>query len=116
MTMHLLPVYYTTTRKSTPAAKKPFTNAHKKWVEKMTGGKKSDKDRLSSEWTTEYAESIRSIKSENKGIVAGSTAPKKEMVYGGELRLIGVATMHKSNAVPVFSREVAADIARMRRG
>lgn len=42
-------------------------------------------------------------------------APKKEMFYTGD-RLLGIATLHKSNAVPVFSQEDAEDIARMRRG
>jgi hypothetical protein len=30
--------------------------------------------------------------------------------------VMGIATLHKSNAVPVFSQEEAADISRMRRG
>ena len=30
-------------------------------------------------------------------------------------RLLGIATLHKSNAVPVFSQEEAEDIAKMRR-
>lgn len=41
-------------------------------------------------------------------------APKKEMQYTGD-KLLGIATMHKSNAVPVFKQEDAEDIARMRR-
>jgi len=39
-------------------------------------------------------------------------APAK--VYTGTM-LKGIATMHKSNAVPVFSNEEAIDISRMRR-
>jgi hypothetical protein len=35
--------------------------------------------------------------------------------YTGERRLIGIATMHKSNAVPVFDKEAAVEIAQMRR-
>ena len=31
-------------------------------------------------------------------------------------RLLGIATMHKSNSVPVFSQEEAEDISKMRRG
>jgi len=42
------------------------------------------------------------------------TAPKREKQYTGD-KLIGIATMHKSNAVPVFRKEDAEDIARMRR-
>lgn len=34
-------------------------------------------------------------------------------VYTGD-QMIGVATMHKSNAVPVFSSESAQDISKMR--
>jgi hypothetical protein len=30
--------------------------------------------------------------------------------------MIGIGTLHKSNAVPVFSEDEAADMARMRRG
>ena len=39
---------------------------------------------------------------------------KKEMQYTGN-KLMGIATMHKSNMVPVFKQEDAEDIARMRR-
>ena len=45
------------------------------------------------------------------GGVATLPAPK---VYTGTM-VKGIATMHKSNAVPVFSDEQAVDISRMRR-
>ena len=46
----------------------------------------------------------------------GNTTGKKEpMKYTGTL-VKGIATMHKSNAVPIISQEEATDIARMRRG
>jgi len=52
------------------------------------------------------------IKSLNSGAgVATLAAPK---VYTGD-KVKGIATMHKSNAVPVFSDEQAVDISRMRR-
>lgn len=41
-------------------------------------------------------------------------ATKKEQVYTGS-NLVGIATMHKSNMVPVFKQQDAEDIARMRR-
>ena len=44
----------------------------------------------------------------------GSTASIHK-VYTGD-KIIGIATMHKSNAVPVFSDEQAVEISRMRRG
>ena len=44
----------------------------------------------------------------------GSTAPVHK-VYTGT-KVMGIATLHKSNAVPVFSQEEAVDISKMRRG
>ena len=44
----------------------------------------------------------------------GSTAPVHK-VYTGT-KILGIGTMHKSNAVPIFSDDEAKDIARMRRG
>lgn len=44
----------------------------------------------------------------------GSTAPVHK-VYTGN-KILGIGTMHKSNAVPIFSDQEAQDIARMRRG
>lgn len=53
------------------------------------------------------------IPSLNSGAgVATMAAPK---VYTGT-KVKGIATMHKSNAVPVFSDEEAVEISRMRRG
>jgi len=46
----------------------------------------------------------------------GGTAPlAAPKVYTGT-KVKGIATMHKSNAVPVFSDEEAIDISKMRRG
>ena len=44
----------------------------------------------------------------------GSTALKPRKVYTGT-QMLGIATMHKSNAVPVFSSESARAISEMRR-
>ena len=52
---------------------------------------------------------IKSLGQDNG--VATLAAPK---VYTGT-KVKGIATMHKSNAVPVFSDEQAVDISRMRR-
>lgn len=46
---------------------------------------------------------------------AGSTSPPKQQIYTGT-KMIGLATMHKSSIVPVFSQQEAIDIAKMRRG
>lgn len=44
--------------------------------------------------------------------VATKSAPK---VYTGT-KIVGIATMHKSNMVPIFNAEDAVDVAKMRRG
>ena len=54
----------------------------------------------------------RHIPSLNSGAGVATLAPAK--VYTGT-NVKGIATMHKSNAVPVFSDEEAIDISRMRR-
>jgi uncharacterized sporulation protein YeaH/YhbH (DUF444 family) len=46
----------------------------------------------------------------------GVAGKRRENVYSGERKLIGIATLHKSNAVPVFSKEDAEAISKMRRG
>lgn len=53
---------------------------------------------------------IKSLSTDVGG--ACTLAPKKE--YTGTV-IVGIATMHKSNAVPVFNVEQAEEISRMRR-
>jgi hypothetical protein len=48
-------------------------------------------------------------------IVAGHTNLRESIKYTGTL-VKGIATMHKSNAVPVIDEEQMKDISRMRRG
>ena len=43
-----------------------------------------------------------------------ATLPPQKIYTGTKVK--GIATMHKSNAVPVFSDEEAIDISKMRRG
>ena len=59
----------------------------------------------------EFARSAQSLQT-----TANYTERKESMIYSGERKLLGIATMHKSNLVPVFSIEEATDVARMRRG
>lgn len=54
---------------------------------------------------------VPSLNSWVTGAVNTAVSPQ----YTGT-KIIGIGTMHKSNAVPVFSDEEAQDIARMRRG
>jgi hypothetical protein len=62
-------------------------------------------DRLSREHREKYP-SVFSM--------GGSTAKKETMQYTGTL-IKGIATMHKSNAVPIINEEQAKEISQMRR-
>jgi hypothetical protein len=126
--MHLEKVYVTTTRynrKQKKSKSKKLAKAqadHEAWLEKMGVGKNTDK--LYDEWGNrkglndipDYSEHQATARLSNK--IAGSAAQKERNVYSGERKLLGVATMHKSNMVPVFAdkKEDAKDIAKMRRG
>jgi len=123
MTMHLLPAFVSTT--STRKRKSKLTGkaklqlaAHQEWVEKMTKGVKSDKKVLDKLWRKEYNDSMVVDRSafQKSGMVPGVCAKPDEKIYSGEMQLLGIATMHKSNMVPVFKKQDAEDIARMRRG
>ena len=46
--------------------------------------------------------------------VKGAVTIKKPMQYTGD-KIVGIGTMHKSNAVPIFSDQEAKDISSMRR-
>jgi hypothetical protein len=48
------------------------------------------------------------------GTGIGAVGGRKEKNYTGD-KLLGIAVMHKSNLVPVFSQESAQEISKMRR-
>jgi len=50
----------------------------------------------------------------SKKMIPSSTERKEVPKYTGTL-VIGIATMHKSNAIPIIDQQQAIDIARMRR-
>lgn len=61
------------------------------------------------------ADMVRSTKHiPSRGDSTGNATLAPPKVYTGT-KVKGIATMHKSNAVPVFSDEEAQDISRMRR-
>ncbi len=59
------------------------------------------------------ADAARSIESLNTNLAY--TEKRESLKYTGTL-VKGIATMHKSNAVPVIDEEQMKDISRMRRG
>ena len=65
---------------------------------------------------TSYQRETKSYPSyQGSGPIPGSCAKKDSPKYTGDL-IVGIATMHKSNAVPVMrGTDQAKDIARMRR-
>ena len=126
MSMHLVGPYMTTTsykkRKAKNKTKKMLEAEakHNKWLRKMNAHpeqiaeSKKKNANVSILSVPDYRSSGNSIPTSDV-IPGGSTGPKERLVYSGERRLLGVATMHKSNMVPVFDREDAKDIAQMRR-
>ena len=59
-----------------------------------------------------FVRETRKIESLDTGLGVATKAPPK--IYTGT-KVKGIATMHKSNAVPVFTDEEAKDISSMRR-
>ena len=62
------------------------------------------------QYRTDESKTIASLNSD-----AFSVTRKESLKYTGTL-VKGIATMHKSNAVPVINEEQMKDISRMRRG
>lgn len=132
MSMHLVGPYLTTTGKK--KGKKKFASAEakrkaeqldkewkelqKKWgVEQET--RKRNRAMTAPPLSSSYKLSIPDgrnttahIKSRDSG--GGNATLSAPKVYTGT-KVKGIATMHKSNAVPVFSDEEAIDISKMRR-
>ena len=116
MTMHLMPAFVTTTnmgrskKKRDPKLAKAQAE-HEAWLKSLItskGGKKHTNPMPDYKTDSPNYPSLNTLE--------GNTARKAEMTYCGERTLLGVATMHKSSLVPVFSKETAIEISRMRRG
>jgi len=120
--MALLPPMYTTSKTGTPKPRskkksKALLKAeaeHARFLKRMGVGDLGRKITVSPK-DPPYARPSPDIPSLNsRGDVPTKPAPK---VYRGKRKLLGVATMHKSNMVPVFADnpEEAVEIAKMRR-
>jgi len=122
--MRLVGPYMTTTkynRKQKPTKNKRLLKAqadHEAWLESMGVGKTKLPTNKKGQRVGIY-----DIPDYNTGPrmtsdrVAGHGPAKDRKIYSGERTLLGVATMHKSNMVPIFAdkKEDAKDIAQMRR-
>ena len=124
MSMHLVGPYLTTTKynsKQKISKSKKLETAkaeHEAWLKKMGVGKaklpvNKKGQRVGIYEIPDYSTGPRMTSDR----VAGHGPAKEPMVYSGERQLLGVATMHKSNMVPIFAdkKEDAKDIAQMRR-
>ena len=118
--MHILPAYFTTTNtRKRKKSKKPASlieaeHQHAKFLKKMGIGIRSSvgiEQRSSKPWVT-GSSPVESTKP--KVVYDSSMAKKEEMVYTGT-EIIGIAQMHKSNAVPVRGKKQAQEVAQMRR-
>jgi len=90
---------------------------HESWLKKLGLDLKSLKKRLTT-WTgypiPDYSTDPNYPPCSDK-IPVGPSKKKEIQQYSGKRKLLGIATMHKSNMVPVFDKEDAKDIAKMRR-
>lgn len=124
MTMHLLPAMFSTTGKS---KNKKFKNSNQartsaknkaSWEELLEkyDVKPNSKPKTKSAYKLE-AKRGGSKRDVYKSLETGfsDTSKPKEKVYTGDA-MLGVSTLHKSNAVPVFRQSDAIDVAKMRRG
>jgi len=119
MTMHLLPIYYNnnSNKKKKPFRKPGWSKAqaeHDKWLKSkgVHPEQLKNKEKCSGNSIPSYATSSNCVPtSDYIGRVEGR---KTQHVYTGTY-ITGLATMHKSNMVPVWEEEDAKDIARMRR-
>jgi len=87
----------------------------KKWAVEAEDKKRKralSAEPLSYKLTAPVGRATTHIPSRGDGMGSATLAPPK--VYTGT-KVKGIATMHKSNAVPVFSDEEAVEISKMRR-
>ncbi len=130
MSMHLVGPYMTTTKYNSKKSNRKKTKKqlmaeaqHEKFMRKMgvsqeqLDGKLYDKygKRKHVNHIPDYAENKPNVELSNK--IASHGPAKESHTYSGERQLLGIATMHKSNMVPIFAdkKEDAKDIASMRR-
>jgi len=129
MTMHMAHPALTTMGKR--KGKQKFRNAEQARKQRDL---QSDWDALQRKWDKEYGKpKVSNVKPNNKlpklsipagrdtkqyasidTGVTGAVNIKQAMQYTGD-KIIGIGTMHKSNAVPIFNDEAAKDISKMRR-
>jgi hypothetical protein len=90
-----------------------WSELQKKWgVNNTKSKKKAPAETLAYSLSIPEGRSTKNIPSRDSGL--GIAAKREPQRYTGT-KIKGIGTMHKSNAVPIFSDEQAQDIAKMRR-
>ena len=128
MTMHILPVYYTTTN-TRKRKKKNKTKSlivaereHEKFLKRMGLNSHSSTNKAPKRSVAQFG-SASALGAEGQRFKSShsdqcfydpSSAKKEENVYTGD-EIIGIAQMHKSNAVPIRGKKQATEVANMRR-
>ena len=134
MTMHLVRGMSTTNTKKWKPKKKTQSllqaeAAHEKFLKKMSVHPSQSSCSLTVKHPPYTRLDVSRLESDLFSNPSGSTIPhsdagvgyhpsmgkRKENVYTGT-EIIGIAQMHKSNAVPIRGKKQAIEIARMRRG
>lgn len=127
MTMHMVGPYLSTTGKSkvkkkfrSAEAAKQAREAQQEWAEfekrwGITAKKKSKTVAVELPTTTKpYIRDTGEKPKSKSSWTVGAVNSKPSQQYTGTA-IVGISTLHKSNAVPVFSQKEAEEIAKMRR-
>lgn len=115
--MPLMPIYYNTTnlnprmRKSKNKKLRDANLEHEEWL-KSRGLHSSQLKSHSEEYKLEVKRNEPYNTNHN---ITGNTNKPEPKIYTGTL-IKGIATMHKSNAVPVIDEKQMIEISKMRRG
>ena len=97
---------------------KQHVMTNEQWMKYITGKRKSKlTPRIYNDpfgRDTTYVRQGPDIPMSNK-IPTNGGAKKEQMQYSGKRKLIGIGLMHKSNLVPIWDKEGAEEISKMRR-
>ena len=90
---------------------------HKTWLESQGLDDKTLKKRLKNFKGYEIPKYERdpNVPQCSDKIPVGTGGKKEQMQYSGKRKLIGIGLMHKSNLVPIWDKEGAEEISKMRR-
>lgn len=118
MTMHLVRGMTTTSTRKRKQNRKPgqaqAQAAHDAWLRKMGvhPSQLKTKEKSSGASVPNYSETSTGIKTSD--VIVPIAGKRKANEYSGDY-IVGLATMHKSNIVPVGKGNSAEDYAKMRR-